>query len=51
MGAFFAIETSPEKASILKVFVDSLKSKNVKVNFDPANLVMVTGDFLKKFSF
>lgn len=44
MGAFFAIETGPEKASTLKIFLDSLKSKNVKVNFDPANLVMVTGD-------
>jgi L-ribulose-5-phosphate 3-epimerase len=44
MGACFAIETGPEKASTLKVFLDSLRSKGVRVNFDPANLVMVTGD-------
>ena len=44
VGAFFAIETGPEKASTLKRFLDSLSSRGVKVNFDPANLVMVTGD-------
>ncbi len=44
VGAFFAIETGPEKAATLKHFLDSLSSKGVRVNFDPANLVMVTGD-------
>jgi len=44
VGAFFAIETGPEKASTLKRFLDSLSSKGVRVNLDPANLVMVTGD-------
>ena len=44
VGAYFAIETGPEKAEVLKRFLDSLKSKGVRVNFDPANLVMVTGD-------
>jgi sugar phosphate isomerase/epimerase len=44
VGAFFAIETGPEKATTLKHFLDSLTSKGVRVNFDPANLVMVTGD-------
>ena len=44
VGASFAIETGPEKAETLKVFLDSLKSRGVKVNYDPANLVMVTGD-------
>ncbi len=44
VGAFFAIETGPEKAATLKRFLDSLSSKGVRVNFDPANLVMVTGD-------
>ena len=43
-NAFFAIETGPEKAQILKMFLDSLGSKHVGVNLDPANLVMVTGD-------
>lgn len=41
-GAWFAIETGPEKADTLKCFLDSLPSKGVGVNFDPANFVMVT---------
>jgi len=44
VGAYFAIETGPEKTNTLKKFLDSLNSKGVKVNYDPANLVMVTGD-------
>ncbi len=43
-GAFFAIETGPEPAERLRKFLDSLDSKGVAVNLDPANLVMVTGD-------
>ena len=37
---FFAIETGPEPASVLKGFIDSLNSKRIAVNLDPANLVM-----------
>ncbi len=44
VGAYFAIETGPEKAATLKKFLDNLDTKGVKVNYDPANLVMVTGD-------
>lgn len=44
MNAFFAIETGPEPAAHLKSFLDTLSSKGVSVNFDPANMVMVTGD-------
>ena len=44
MGAHFAIETGPEKSSVLKEFLDQLGSTGVAVNLDPANLVMVTGD-------
>jgi len=44
VGAYFAIETGPEKAVTLKNFLDSLSSSGVRVNYDPANLVMVTGD-------
>lgn len=44
VGAYFAIETGPEKTAVLKKFLDSLKSRGVRVNYDPANLVMVTGD-------
>ncbi|TFE23303.1 sugar phosphate isomerase/epimerase family protein [Cohnella luojiensis] len=44
MNAFFAIETGPETAAHLKSFLGGLGSKGVSVNFDPANMVMVTGD-------
>ncbi len=44
IGAHFAIETGPETCATLKKFLDSLDNRGVGVNFDPANLVMVTGD-------
>lgn len=44
IGAHFAIETGPETAETLFNFLESLDSKGVGVNFDPANLVMVLGD-------
>jgi len=44
MGAYFAIETGPERAAHLKSFLDTLSTNGVSVNFDPANMVMVTGD-------
>lgn len=44
IGSHFAIETGPETSAVLKEFLDSLGSKGVAVNLDPANLVMVTGD-------
>lgn len=44
MGAYFAIETGPEPSVRLKAFLDSLSTNGVSVNFDPANMVMVTGD-------
>ncbi|QQZ10050.1 sugar phosphate isomerase/epimerase family protein [Heyndrickxia vini] len=44
LGAFFAIETGPEPSKRLKTFLDSLSTNGVSVNFDPANMVMVTGD-------
>lgn len=44
MGAHFAIETGPERADVLKMFLDDLGSTGVAVNLDPANFVMVTGD-------
>ncbi|NEW09455.1 sugar phosphate isomerase/epimerase [Paenibacillus sp. SYP-B3998] len=43
-GAFFAIETGPETAEHLRNFLDTLSTKGVSVNFDPANMIMVTGD-------
>lgn len=44
MDSHFAVETGPETSATLKGFLDSLNSKGVAVNLDPANLVMVTGD-------
>ena len=44
LDAHFAIETGPETAEVLKGFLDSLNSRGVAVNFDPANLVMVKKD-------
>lgn len=44
MGSHFAIETGPETAEVLKMFLDDLGSTGVAVNLDPANFVMVTGD-------
>ena len=44
IGAHFAVETGPETSLTLKGFLDSLHSRGVSVNLDPANLVMVTGD-------
>ncbi|MEH7384728.1 sugar phosphate isomerase/epimerase family protein [Bacillus sp. JJ1521] len=44
MNAYFAIETGPETSVRLKSFLDSLSTNGVSVNFDPANMVMVTGD-------
>jgi sugar phosphate isomerase/epimerase len=44
VGARFAVETGPETSANLRAFLDSIGSKSVSVNLDPANLCMVTGD-------
>lgn len=44
IGSHFAVETGPETSAVLKEFLDSLGSRGIGVNLDPANLVMVTGD-------
>ncbi|RAP74547.1 sugar phosphate isomerase/epimerase family protein [Paenibacillus montanisoli] len=44
LNSYFAIETGPEPAAHLKSFLDTLSTNGVSVNFDPANMVMVTGD-------
>ena len=44
VGAHFAIETGPEPAKTLCGFLDSLNSRGVAVNLDPANLTMVCRD-------
>ena len=42
-GSRFAIETGPESPEVLGAFLDQLPTKGIGVNYDPANLVMVTG--------
>lgn len=44
MGSVFAAETGTEKAPVMKAFLDSLGAKGLRVNYDPANLVMVADD-------
>lgn len=44
LHAHFAVETGPEKASVLGDFLDTLHSTGVAVNLDPANLIMVAQD-------
>ncbi len=40
IGVYLATETGPEPASTMKKFLDGLSVPAVKVNYDPANLVM-----------
>ncbi|MCL2499119.1 MAG: sugar phosphate isomerase/epimerase [Defluviitaleaceae bacterium] len=44
IGSYFAVETGPETAVVLGEFLDSLGALGVRVNYDPANLVMVKND-------
>ncbi len=44
MGGYFAIETGPERTEVLGNFLRSFGSKAMCVSYDPANLIMVTGD-------
>lgn len=44
VGAAFAVETGPEPGKVLGEFLDSLGAGGVRVNFDPANLVMCVDD-------
>jgi len=43
-GVFLATETGPEPATLLKKLLDKIGNPGLKVNYDPANLVMVAGD-------
>jgi len=42
-GVFLATETGPEPAELLKKLLDKIANPGLKVNYDPANLVMVAG--------
>jgi sugar phosphate isomerase/epimerase len=39
-GVYLATETGPEPASTMKRFLDTIKIPTIKVNYDPANLIM-----------
>lgn len=43
-GVKFAIETGPEKSSVLRMLLDDLDCNGIEVNFDPANLTMCMGE-------
>lgn len=43
-GVTFAVETGPEKAPLLRQFLDEINSPGLGVNLDPANLVMCSQD-------
>lgn len=43
-GTYIAIETGPETISTLKGFLEEIDCEYIAVNYDPANLVMVTGE-------
>jgi len=43
-GVYLAIETGPEKSSLLRKFIEDSGESHLKVNFDPANIVMVQGE-------
>lgn len=43
-GVAFAIETGPEPSAVLRGFIEDLPCSGIRVNFDPANLVMVIGE-------
>ena len=40
-GCSFASETGPEPPTVLKRFLDKVPSKGMKVNYDPANFIML----------
>ncbi|MEA4833002.1 MAG: sugar phosphate isomerase/epimerase [Oscillospiraceae bacterium] len=44
IGSCFAVETGPEPATLLFEFLESLGAMGVRVNLDPANLVMCVKD-------
>ena len=44
MDARYAIETGPEPITRLCDFIDSIPESRIAINYDPANLVMVTND-------
>lgn len=44
LDIYIAIETGPEKIKTLHKFLKEINCSHIAVNYDPANLVMVTGE-------
>jgi sugar phosphate isomerase/epimerase len=44
VGAVYACETGPEDPALMRRFIDELDTRSIKVNYDPANLVMLGFD-------
>jgi sugar phosphate isomerase/epimerase len=40
MGVTIGVETGPERAEVLREFIERLGSERLRVNYDPANLMM-----------
>ena len=40
LGVTIAVETGPESAEVLRAFIERLGSERLRVNYDPANLLM-----------
>ncbi|MCK4244059.1 MAG: sugar phosphate isomerase/epimerase, partial [Candidatus Omnitrophica bacterium] len=47
IGCFLATETGPEPPSLMHEFLSSIKYEIIKVNYDPANLIMKGYDPIK----
>jgi len=47
VGAVLAAETGPEEPEVMKEFLGSLNTSAIKINYDPANLVMMGFDPVK----
>ena len=48
-GKVYASETGPELVELMREFIDALPNKAIKLNFDPANLVMNVFDPVNGF--
>ena len=46
VGSCFATETGPESPKLMRDFIEDVNSPGLKVNYDPANLVMRGFDYL-----
>ncbi len=49
-GSVFATETGPEDPALMRTFLEHLSTEAVRVNYDPANLVMMGFDHVKGVS-